>query len=119
MLPLESVPNFSEGRDGGTIEAIRAALASAGARLLDVHSDADHNRSVFTFAGEPDAVLAAAAKGRAADYAGALTALDDADAAIADSRLLRDHAMCGKLRGTDNADALFALLTEQPETSPA
>ena len=35
------------------------------------------------------------------------------------SRLLRDHAMCGKLRGTDNADALFALLTEQPETSPA
>ena len=35
------------------------------------------------------------------------------------SRLLRDQAMCGKLRGTDNADALFALLTEQPETSPA
>lgn len=51
MLPLESVPNFSEGRDGATIEAIGAALASAGARLLDVHSDADHNRSVFTLVG--------------------------------------------------------------------
>ncbi len=51
MLPLESVPNFSEGRDGGTIEAIGAALTSAGARLLDVHADADHNRSVFTLIG--------------------------------------------------------------------
>jgi glutamate formiminotransferase / 5-formyltetrahydrofolate cyclo-ligase len=51
VLPLESVPNFSEGRDGGTIEAIGVALASAGARLLDVHADADHNRSVFTLVG--------------------------------------------------------------------
>jgi glutamate formiminotransferase len=46
-LPLESVPNFSEGRDRGTIEAIAAALA-AHADVLDVHADADHNRSVFT-----------------------------------------------------------------------
>jgi glutamate formiminotransferase len=51
VLPLESVPNFSEGRDGRTIEAIGDALASAGARLLDVHADADHNRSVFTLVG--------------------------------------------------------------------
>ena len=51
MLPLETVPNFSEGRDSGTIEAIGEALASAGARLLDVHADADHNRSVFTLVG--------------------------------------------------------------------
>ena len=51
MLPLESVPNFSEGRDGATIEAIGTALTSAGARLLDVHADADHNRSVFTLVG--------------------------------------------------------------------
>jgi glutamate formiminotransferase / 5-formyltetrahydrofolate cyclo-ligase len=57
VLPLESVPNFSEGRDGGTIEAIGAALASAGARVLDVHADADHNRSVFTLVGsEPELV---------------------------------------------------------------
>ena len=51
MLPLESVPNFSEGRERGTIAAIGAGLTAAGARLLDVHSDADHNRSVFTIVG--------------------------------------------------------------------
>ncbi len=51
MLPLESVPNFSEGRERRTIEAIGAALTSGGARLLDVHADADHNRSVFTIVG--------------------------------------------------------------------
>ena len=49
-LPLESVPNFSEGRDRDTIAAIEAALA-ARADLLDVHADADHNRSVFTLVG--------------------------------------------------------------------
>jgi len=48
--PLESVPNFSEGRDRATIAAIGEALAT-GARLLDVHSDEDHNRSVFTLVG--------------------------------------------------------------------
>jgi glutamate formiminotransferase len=51
VLPLEAVPNFSEGRDAATIDAIAAAL-SAKARLLDVHSDADHNRSVFTLVGD-------------------------------------------------------------------
>jgi glutamate formiminotransferase len=50
-LPLESVPNFSEGRDRGTIDALASAL-SEHAELLDVHSDADHNRSVFTLVGE-------------------------------------------------------------------
>jgi glutamate formiminotransferase len=50
VLPLESVPNFSEGRDQAVIDAIGRALA-ARARLLDVHSDADHNRSVFTLVG--------------------------------------------------------------------
>jgi glutamate formiminotransferase len=48
---LESVPNFSEGRDGATIDAIAAAITRH-ARLLDVHSDADHNRSVFTLVGD-------------------------------------------------------------------
>jgi glutamate formiminotransferase len=61
VLPLESVPNFSEGRDRATIDAIAAAL-DAHARLLDVHADADHNRSVFTLVGEDaqlvDALLA-------------------------------------------------------------
>jgi glutamate formiminotransferase len=46
-LPLESVPNFSEGRDRATLDAIAGALSTS-ARLLDVHADADHNRSVFT-----------------------------------------------------------------------
>jgi glutamate formiminotransferase len=50
VLPLESVPNFSEGRDAVTIDAIAAALATH-TRLLDVHADADHNRSVFTVVG--------------------------------------------------------------------
>jgi len=52
---LLAVPNVSEGRDDGTIDAIADALggATAGARLLDVHRDRDHNRSVFTLAGEP------------------------------------------------------------------
>jgi glutamate formiminotransferase len=58
MLPLEAVPNFSEGRDRGTIEALAAAL-SAHAELLDVHSDVDHNRSVFTLVGQDDAVCEA------------------------------------------------------------
>jgi glutamate formiminotransferase len=43
-LPLESVPNFSEGRDRATLDAIAGALSTS-ARLLDVHADADHNRS--------------------------------------------------------------------------
>lgn len=58
MLPLESVPNFSEGRDRATIDAIAAALSS-GVRLLDVHSDPDHNRSVFTVVGDDDPLVGA------------------------------------------------------------
>ena len=55
-LPLEAVPNFSEGRNGSTIDAIGAAL-SRDAELLDVHVDADHNRSVFTVVGDDEAVV--------------------------------------------------------------
>ena len=62
--PLESVPNFSEGRDRATIQALEVALA-AHADVLDVHADADHNRSVFTLVGGEselrDALLAALA----------------------------------------------------------
>ena len=49
-LPLESVPNVSEGRDAETIDALGRAFGSR-ARLLDVHSDLDHHRSVFTLVG--------------------------------------------------------------------
>ncbi|MFZ0341846.1 MAG: glutamate formimidoyltransferase [Gaiellaceae bacterium] len=58
MLPLEAVPNFSEGRDRTTIDAIGEAL-SAHTRLLDVHSDEDHNRSVYTLVGGEDELVAA------------------------------------------------------------
>jgi glutamate formiminotransferase len=58
MLPLEAVPNFSEGRDRLTIDAIGEALAEC-ARLLDVHSDADHNRSVYTLVGSEEELVAA------------------------------------------------------------
>jgi glutamate formiminotransferase len=47
---LLAIPNFSEGRDRASIDAIGAAF---GARPLDVHFDADHHRTVFTLAGAP------------------------------------------------------------------
>jgi glutamate formiminotransferase len=48
---LLSVPNVSEGREATTIDAVRDAFEPV--RVLDVHSDPDHDRSVFTLAGEP------------------------------------------------------------------
>jgi glutamate formiminotransferase len=59
---LESVPNFSEGRDRATIDAIAAALDGE-ARLLDVHSDLDHNRSVYTLVGSGEQLAAALVAG--------------------------------------------------------
>lgn len=53
---LEAVPNVSEGRDAGVIQEIGRAFASRAA-LLDVHADADHHRSVFTLAADPDALV--------------------------------------------------------------
>jgi glutamate formiminotransferase len=58
MLPLEAVPNFSEGRERATIDAIGNALGGR-ARLLDVHSDEDHNRSVYTLVGSEEELVAA------------------------------------------------------------
>ena len=49
-LPLESVPNFSEGRDERALETLRDSM-SRPARLLDVHADRDHHRSVYTLVG--------------------------------------------------------------------
>ena len=58
MKPIvECVPNFSEGRRPDVVQAIVDALRSVpGARVLDVTSDVDHNRSVVTFVGPPAAV---------------------------------------------------------------
>jgi glutamate formiminotransferase len=53
---LEAVPNVSEGRDPGVISALGAAFARH-ALLLDVHSDPDHNRSVFTLVGDDDGLV--------------------------------------------------------------
>jgi glutamate formiminotransferase len=61
-LPLESVPNFSEGRDPATIASLRDAL-SQGADLLDVHVDPDHNRSVFTLVGDDATLVEALLRG--------------------------------------------------------
>ena len=63
MSPLIAVPNVSEGRDRAALDAIGAAYARAGARVLDVHADADHHRSVFTLAGEPGELGPALAAG--------------------------------------------------------
>ena len=61
---VECVPNFSEGRDTAKIDAIVAAMREVpGVYLLDRESDADHNRSVVTLAGEPEAVAEAALRG--------------------------------------------------------
>lgn len=58
---VECVPNFSEGRRKEIIEAIVQAIAEGGkVWILDVESDEDHNRSVVTFVGEPEAVEEAA-----------------------------------------------------------
>ena len=67
---VECVPNFSEGHDPATIEAITRVIESvAGVRLLDVDPGADTNRTVVTFVGPPEAVAEAAflAIERAAD----------------------------------------------------
>jgi glutamate formiminotransferase / 5-formyltetrahydrofolate cyclo-ligase len=57
---VECVPNVSEGRRGDVIDRLADAIrAVEEVRLLDQTSDVDHNRSVFTYAGEPDAVLRA------------------------------------------------------------
>ena len=71
MRTLLAVPNVSEGRDATAIQAIGAAFD---ARLLDVHSDPDHHRTVFTVAGEPG-LLAPAVRD------GALAAIERIDLA--------------------------------------
>jgi glutamate formiminotransferase/formiminotetrahydrofolate cyclodeaminase len=61
---IECVPNFSEGRDPAKVDAIVSAMSTVpGVHVLDREMDADHNRSVITLAGEPDAVAEAALRG--------------------------------------------------------
>jgi len=60
---VECVPNFSEGTDRQKVEEIVRAMRVEGVHLLDYSLDADHNRSVVTIAGSPEAVVEAAVRG--------------------------------------------------------
>ncbi len=65
-LPLLAVPNVSEGRDMAALGVIAAAFtAGGGASLLDLHSDEDHHRAVFTLAGAPGGLARALMQGMA------------------------------------------------------
>lgn len=68
---LVAVPNVSEGRDAATIASLTAAVGAPGVRVLDVHTDAIHNRSVITAAGDAAALAAGMAS-----LARAATAID-------------------------------------------
>jgi glutamate formiminotransferase/glutamate formiminotransferase/formiminotetrahydrofolate cyclodeaminase len=87
-----AVPNVSEGRDHAVIDRIAAAFSerSARVRLLDVHSDADHDRSVFTLAGEQQALADAL-------LAGAHAAVTDVDVVSRDAALRGQHPHVGAL----------------------
>jgi glutamate formiminotransferase len=64
MAIVECVPNFSEGRRPEVVKQIVDAIAAVpGVALLGYESDPDHNRSVVTIAGEPEAVLEGAFQG--------------------------------------------------------
>jgi glutamate formiminotransferase len=70
---VECVPNFSEGRRKEVVDAIAAAVAAVpGVRLLDQEMDADHNRCVLTFVGDPAGVAEGA-------FAGARAAVERID----------------------------------------
>jgi glutamate formiminotransferase len=56
MSLIECIPNVSEGRRADVIAECADAIQDTRARLLDVHSDPAHNRTVYTFAGDPAAV---------------------------------------------------------------
>jgi glutamate formiminotransferase/glutamate formiminotransferase/formiminotetrahydrofolate cyclodeaminase len=70
MTTLLAVPNVSEGADAATIAQIGEAFCAGGAaRLLDVHSDSDHQRSVYTLAGTPGSLAKALLAGARATVA--------------------------------------------------
>jgi glutamate formiminotransferase / 5-formyltetrahydrofolate cyclo-ligase len=58
MKIIECVPNFSEGRNQETIDALAQAISrTAGVKLLDVSADVDHNRCVLTFMASPERII--------------------------------------------------------------
>ncbi len=63
MTLVECVPNFSEGRDKGIVDAIVNAMKVPGVYLLDREMDSDHNRCVITLIGDREAIAEAAIRG--------------------------------------------------------
>lgn len=63
MMLIECIPNFSEGRNPATMEAIVDAIRQAGVTVADWSADPDHHRMVVTFLGAPEAVAEAAFAG--------------------------------------------------------
>jgi glutamate formiminotransferase/formiminotetrahydrofolate cyclodeaminase len=64
MKLVECVPNFSEGRDKAVVDSIKSAIAAIdGVAVLDVSSDASHNRTVITFVAPVDKAVDAALAG--------------------------------------------------------
>lgn len=57
-MPLLAIPNISEGRDQDVIRRLAVDISGTDALVLDVHSDAVHNRSVFTVTGSPEQIVA-------------------------------------------------------------
>jgi glutamate formiminotransferase/glutamate formiminotransferase/formiminotetrahydrofolate cyclodeaminase len=80
-LPLLAVPNVSEGRDMSAVQRISRMFSGDGVRLLDVHSDGDHHRSVYTLAGPPGRLSAALLRG-AAEATARIDVVRDSDAPI-------------------------------------
>ena len=129
MFPLESVPNFSEGRDRATIDAIGEALSQA--RVLDVHTDEDHNRSVFTVVGDDgelvEALVAAVAVARERidlrRHEGAHPRIGAADVVpvvpIRPSDMERAHAVARAVGERIGALGLPVFMYSPPERGPA
>ncbi|MEA2484002.1 MAG: glutamate formiminotransferase / 5-formyltetrahydrofolate cyclo-ligase [Thermoleophilaceae bacterium] len=104
---LLAVPNVSEGRDRPRIEALAAAFTPA--RLLDVHSDADHNRSVFTLAGaQGELARALAAGAREAAESIDVSAHDGVHPRVGSLDVAPVVYLSGEDRGAAVAEALTA-----------
>ena len=99
---VECVPNFSEGRNKDTIDAIGESIRNVpGAHLLSIEPDADYNRTVATFVGEPDAVEAARQR-----------AVDNPQAMLVEHASNRRHR--GIVRKGDHGDRRLRSLEPRP-----
>lgn len=99
---LVAVPNVSEGRDPGRIRELAAAARAPGVRLIGVHSDPDHDRTVLTITGRPGDLLEG------------LTGLAEASMDLIDLRRQRGaHPRVGAL------DVAPVVVLDQDDADPA